>query len=82
MISVKTRTHIGPDGTLTLEVPTPLRETDVEVILVVQALIAFQAGPESPGWPAGFFEQTAGAWRGEPLQREPQGEYEAREELT
>ena len=38
MISVKTQTHIGADGTLTVAVPTPLRETDVEVTVVVQPL--------------------------------------------
>jgi hypothetical protein len=25
-------------------------------------------------WPQGLFEKTAGAWQGEPLVREPQGE--------
>ncbi len=30
------------------------------------------------GWPVGFFEATAGAWVGEPLERAPQGEYETR----
>ncbi len=33
------------------------------------------------GWPQGFFEATAGAWAGEPLVREPQGDYEIRDEL-
>jgi hypothetical protein len=32
-------------------------------------------------WPPGFFEATAGAWAGEPLMREAQGEYETRPEL-
>ncbi len=27
-------------------------------------------------WPVGFFEATAGKWVGEPLAREPMGEYE------
>ncbi|MBX3628563.1 MAG: hypothetical protein KF908_01395 [Nitrosomonas sp.] len=27
-------------------------------------------------WSDGFYETTAGAWTGEPLIREPQGEYE------
>lgn len=76
MISVKTKAHIGPQGTLLLEVPTPLRETDVEVMVVIQP------APENRGWPPGFFEATAGAWQGEPLQRETQGEYEQREELA
>lgn len=34
------------------------------------------------GWSPGFFEATAGAWQGETLAREPQGEYEMREELA
>ena len=76
MISVKTKAHIGPDGTLTVAVPTPLSETDVEVMLVLQPT------PGERGWPPGFFEATAGAWQGEPLQREPQGEYEQREDLA
>ena len=33
------------------------------------------------GWPIGFFEETAGAFQGEPLVREHQGEYEVRLEL-
>ena len=55
MISLKTRTHIGSDGTLLVKVPTPLRETDVEVMMVVQplpiteALSAAGVTPESLG---------------------------------
>lgn len=33
------------------------------------------------GWPDGFFEKTAGGWRGEPLKRGPQGGMEDREDL-
>lgn len=36
---------------------------------------------EDPGWPLHFFEQTFGSLRDLPLAREPQGEYEAREDL-
>ena len=87
MISVKTKTHIGPDGRLMLEVPTPLRETDVEVTVVVQPLLApeelpaVEATPESLGWPPGFFERTFGSLRDDPLERFPQGEYEQREAI-
>ena len=45
-------------------------------------MLVFQPAPTERGWPPGFFEATAGAWQGEPLQREPQGEYEQREELA
>jgi len=83
MISVKTTAHVGADGTLTLAVPTPLRETDVEVMVVVQPMTT----PQERGWPPGFFKATAGGWRGGamergPQERGPQGEYEQREELA
>lgn len=32
-------------------------------------------------WMPGFFEEVIGGWVGEPLIREPQGEYETRETL-
>jgi len=86
MISVKTNAYVGLDGTLTVEVPTPLRETDVEVVLVVQPVPAREPPhsttaltPEELGWPPGFFERTFGSLRDDPLQRLPQGEYEERE---
>ena len=34
------------------------------------------------GWPPGFFEHTAGAWKGEPLELSPQGAQEQRLEYT
>jgi len=35
----------------------------------------------APKWPEGYFEQVVGGWRGEPLQRPAQGEYEQRANL-
>lgn len=37
--------------------------------------------PEDLGWPPGYFEQTFGILRDDPIERGPQGEYETREEL-
>jgi len=73
MISVQTKTHVGRDGMLTVQVPTAFSETDVEVLLVLQPLPA-PGAQETLGWPPGFFEQTAGGWQGETLERGPQGE--------
>ena len=43
-------------------------------------LVKREAGqPES--WPEGYFDQVFGRWEGEPLRREPEGEYEARADL-
>jgi len=35
-----------------------------------------------PGWPPGYFERVVGCWKGPPLERPPQGEFEEREPLT
>lgn len=35
----------------------------------------------SSHWPGGFFEDVVGGWKGEPLQRPPQGSLEVRDEL-
>ena len=32
-------------------------------------------------WPSGLYERTAGTWKGEPLERAPQGEPDKRLEL-
>lgn len=36
----------------------------------------------APNWPEGFFDEVAGGWQGETLQRQPQGEYEQRVDLN
>ena len=33
------------------------------------------------GWPEGYFEEVIGGWKGEPLERPPQGEAERRNPL-
>lgn len=38
-------------------------------------------GAIDQGWPDGFFQEIAGGWQGEPLDRAPQGTAEAREDL-
>jgi hypothetical protein len=37
--------------------------------------------PEELGWPPGFFEQTYGMFKDDPLERLPAGNYEVREEI-
>ena len=88
MISVKTSAYVSLDGTLRVEVPTPLRGTYVEVMLVVQPVPTREPSPSSAaltpeelGWPPGFFERTFGSLRNDPLERLPQGEYEEREAI-
>ena len=76
---------IYQDAPDSIDIPEELRHLPVEIIIW-----PLSDQPESTerteqvdenGWPLGFFEATAGAWAGEPLVREPQGDYEQRLEL-
>ena len=75
MTRLQTRSHTGPDGTLTLKLPDDFRDAEVEVLVV-------RATPvEASGWPAGFFEETYGSCQDDPLVRLPQGDAEVREPI-
>jgi hypothetical protein len=78
MVSISVKSRVKADGTLDLKVATGLPESEVEVLVVVQPLGAQE---RENGWPAGFFAQTYGCLRDDPLTREPVAEYEVREEL-
>lgn len=78
METITLHSRVGADGLLKLQVPVKLTNTDLEVVLIVQPVAS--AGSEL-GWPPGFFEQTYGSFRDQPLVREAQGEYEIRDEL-
>ncbi len=68
MQSIKVRQHIGQDGVLHLEIPTEVKDGDVEVVVVYQPI----PKPEKRQWSADFLS-TFGAWEGE-LVRAPQEE--------
>ncbi len=46
METIKLRSHIGIDGMLQIQTPTDLKDTSVEVVVVVQPLIAASSEPE------------------------------------
>jgi hypothetical protein len=73
MHSVTLRSHVGSDGILNLQVPSGVRDADVEVTVTIKALsLASQANRSEPkGWKPDFFE-LAGSWEGEPLVRPEQ----------
>ena len=84
METVKLKSHVGADGILKLEVPTSMRDSDLDVVLVIQPSNRVTDVTDVPSkrvWPPDFFDKTAGAWQGEPLVREPQGEYDIRDSL-
>ena len=74
MTRLQTRSRTDPDGMLTLKLPDDFRDAEVEVLVV-------RATPvQGSDWPAGFFEETYGSCRDEPLERLPQssGSFTAR----
>ncbi|NCT22398.1 hypothetical protein GW781_14750 [bacterium] len=84
MQSLTLYSRIGKDGILKLQTPIGMPNTDVEVILVVSPLkksSKAKIAKKHPGWPPEFFSEIVGGWQGEPLVREPQGDYETRDEL-
>ncbi len=76
MQSITLHTRVGKDGILKLETPIGMSDTELEVVLVLNPIIESVAG-----WPPDFFTEVVGEWQGEPLVREPQGQYETRNEL-
>lgn len=80
MRSIKVRSHVGADGMLHLNIPLGLTDRDVEIMVIYQPLETESKTktPQELGWAPGFFENTFGAWEGEPLVLEPQGEPQER----
>lgn len=76
---IKVRSHVGSDGVLHLDIPTSMKDEEVEVTVTLKTVVEHpQKTPEELGWSPGFFERTFGQWQGEPLERGDQGEYEQR----
>lgn len=75
--------QIIDDAPASIPVPPELRHRRVEIIFwpLDDTVPAAEVSRDANGWPEGFFESTAGAWQGEPLQRSYQGEYESRLEM-
>jgi hypothetical protein len=82
MTSFSVKTRLKPDGTLQVAIPTGLPEADVDVLVVIRPLDAGSRKVTPTGsWPEGFLDKTYGCLAEDPLVREPQLQYEAREKL-
>ena len=83
MQSITLNSRVGQDGVLKLSVPLGLPGVEMEVMIIIQPVTQPQPSemPDGLGWPPAFFEHTFGCLRDESLVREPQGEYEIRDEL-
>ena len=84
MQTIELKSRAGADGVLRFEIPAGGANTDYDVLIVLQPSNrdGTQAASENRAWLPAFFEQTAGAWEGEQLVREPQGDFEMRDEIS
>lgn len=73
--------QIYQDAPSSIAIPPELQHQPVEIIIWPLAEAIATPETDENGWPLGFFETTAGAWAGEELVREPQGDFEQRLEL-
>lgn len=73
MITFPAKVRTDAEGTLSLAIPTGLRNAEVDVLVVVET-----AGRETSlhpdEWPEGYFTQLFGSLRDAGLERPPQGE--------
>lgn len=77
-VDILTRSHIGDDGRLRLDISTDLRDVYVAVHVSVVPLAGHSDG-EYEDWPAGFIDETYGSLLDDPLVRLPQDVCERRE---
>lgn len=68
MQNITLRSHVGEDGILHLDVPVGIHDTEVEVTVNVQPV---DSTPQGKGWSPGFFEETFGSFKDDPLVIDP-----------
>ena len=81
MNSIHVRALVNEEGRVEVQLPEQLHGKLLDLVVVYEPVPEGEQEGAAPstGWPAGLYEATAGAWQGEPLLREPLGEYEERD---
>jgi hypothetical protein len=75
MKSITVHSSVGEDGILKLNLPLELKNAELEVMVIFQAVEKQEPLAKS------FLENTYGAFCNEPLERPSQGEFEKRLEI-
>lgn len=78
MHSLTLHARVGKDGILKIETPIGVRDTELEVLLVVHPV---NESHRLSAWTSEFFSRIVGGWEGARLVREPQGAYQSRNEF-
>jgi len=71
--------HVYVSDSVAGEARRLAEEEGLSVSKYLARLLARELGP---GWPEDYFERVLGSWKGDPLERAPQGELEDRESLS
>ena len=82
MQSITLHSRVGQDGILRLQIPVGMKDTEMEVVVIVQPVASNGTIKtlDDLGWPPGFFEKTFGSLKDFP-EIEYEGDFEVREEL-
>ena len=83
MKSVTLNYRVGQDGLLRLDVPTGLTNEELEVTVTFQTVTAGTTDtvPQGKGWPPGFFEETFGSCKDDPIVTDALGVFDDSEEI-
>ena len=78
MESLKLRYRVGVDGILHLDVPVGWQDAELEVTVMIEPVKSTTTAetPQGKGWPAGFFEETFGCLKDDPLVIDSEGIFE------
>ncbi|MCT7962125.1 hypothetical protein NG791_15750 [Laspinema sp. D1] len=69
MIKLTLQSKVNADGKLVLQLPLEFANQELQIV-IHDLPEETMPTPEELGYPADFFEKTAGKWQGEPLVRE------------
>jgi hypothetical protein len=76
MKTISLKSHIGRDGLLKIEIPTEEKETDVEIVIIIDSI-----KNSAKGWSQNFLNKMYGCCKDSPLERLDQGELPKRDTL-
>jgi hypothetical protein len=83
MRSIQLRSNVGDDCILKLQLPVDMRNQEIEIVMVIQAVSKNKETkyvPAQNGWPDNFFKDVVGSWEGD-LDRPQQDHFECREKF-
>lgn len=77
MMTFPTKARTDKDGRLSISIPTGIRDSEVDVLVIVDPSVpdsAISQKLSANDWPEGYFTETFGSLRNVGLERPPQDE--------